>query len=151
MLKSYESGLQYQMLELRAIHIILNWKGSNRAAPTPHFWWNYMSHDMTKSTKWLCAQRRLRSARAVRSMGSQGPKLSSCGQRRLWSGWADAQADLSLRRAHTHFDGFAMRRLIFQQFCWTELISMIRNSSMRVRTCQCKYSVKTLEVPIFRL
>ena len=38
---------------------------------------------------------------AVRSMGSQGPKLSSCGQRRLWSDWADAQADLSLRWAHT--------------------------------------------------
>ena len=34
---------------------------------------------------------------AVRSMGSKGPKLSSCGQRRLWSDWADAQADLSLR------------------------------------------------------
>ena len=33
-------------------------------------------------------------------------------QRRLWSGWADAQADLSLRWAHTHFVGFVMRRLI---------------------------------------
>ena len=28
------------------------------------------------------------------------------GQRRLWSDWADAQADLSLRWAHTHFAGF---------------------------------------------
>ena len=27
-------------------------------------------------------------------------KLSSCGQRRLWSDWADAQADLSLRWAY---------------------------------------------------
>ena len=34
------------------------------------------------------------------SMGSLGPKLSSCGQRRLWSDWADAQADLSLCWAH---------------------------------------------------
>ena len=34
-------------------------------------------------------------------------------QRRLWSDWADAQADLSLRWAHTHFVGFVMRRLIF--------------------------------------
>ena len=39
---------------------------------------------------------------AVCLMGSyKGPKLSSCGQRRLWSDWADAQADLSLRWVHS--------------------------------------------------
>ena len=32
-------------------------------------------------------------------------------QRRLWSDWADAQADLSLRWAHSLFVGFVMRRL----------------------------------------
>ena len=32
-------------------------------------------------------------------------------QRRLWSDWADAQADLSLRWAHTHFVGFVTSRL----------------------------------------
>ena len=32
-------------------------------------------------------------------------------QRRLWSDWADAQADLSLRWAHSYFVAFAMRRL----------------------------------------
>ena len=32
-------------------------------------------------------------------------------QRRLWSDWADAQADLSLRWAHTHFVGFVMSQL----------------------------------------
>ena len=31
--------------------------------------------------------------------------------RRLWSDWVDAQADLSLRWAHTHFVGFVMSRL----------------------------------------
>ena len=31
-------------------------------------------------------------------------------QRRLWSDWADAQVDLSLRWAHTHFVGFVMSR-----------------------------------------
>ena len=36
-----------------------------------------------------------------------------CAQRRLWSDWADAQADLSLRWAHCHFVGFDMRRLNF--------------------------------------
>ena len=33
-------------------------------------------------------------------------------QRRLWSDWADAQADLSLRWANSHFVGFVMSRLI---------------------------------------
>ena len=33
-------------------------------------------------------------------------------QRRLWSDWADAQADLSLRWALSHFVGFVMLRLI---------------------------------------
>ena len=32
-------------------------------------------------------------------------------QRRLWSDWADAQADLRLRWAHSHCVGFVMRRL----------------------------------------
>ena len=31
---------------------------------------------------------------------------------RLWSDWADTQADLSFRWAHSHFVGFVMRRLI---------------------------------------
>ena len=31
-------------------------------------------------------------------------------QRRLWSDWADAQTDLSLRLAHGHFVGFVMLR-----------------------------------------
>ena len=33
-------------------------------------------------------------------------------QRRLWSDWADALADLSLRRAHSHLLGFVMSRLM---------------------------------------
>ena len=33
------------------------------------------------------------------------------GQRKLCSDWEDAQADLSLRWAHTHFVGFVMSRL----------------------------------------
>ena len=33
--------------------------------------------------------------------------------RRLWSDWVDAQADLSLRRAHSHFVGSVMRWLIY--------------------------------------
>ena len=35
-------------------------------------------------------------------------------QRRLWSDWRDAQADLSLRLAHSHFVGFVMGQLILK-------------------------------------
>ena len=48
---------------------------------------------------------------AVRLMHGSSLKFSLCEQRRLWSEWADAQADLSLRWAHTHFVGFVMSRL----------------------------------------
>ena len=34
-------------------------------------------------------------------------------KRRLWSDWVDAQADLNLRWAHTHFVGFVMKWLIW--------------------------------------
>ena len=37
-------------------------------------------------------------------------------ERRLWSDWADAQADLSLRWAHSHFVGSVMRRLNFELY-----------------------------------
>ena len=53
---------------------------------------------------------------AVRSIDRYGPKVSSCRQLRLWSDWADAQADLSLRWAHSHFVGFVMRWLTYL-FC----------------------------------
>ena len=50
-------------------------------------------------------------------------------QWRLWSDWVDAQADLSLHWAHSHFVGFVMRRLIswhsctqeFEEFHWFQL------------------------------
>ena len=35
-------------------------------------------------------------------------------QQRLWSDWTDAQADLSLHWAHSHFVGFVMSRLIYK-------------------------------------
>ena len=39
-------------------------------------------------------------------------------QRRLWSDWADAQADLSLRWVHTHFVGFVMSWLKWKKCIW---------------------------------
>ena len=94
------------------------------AFSTLSFRWNItyleLSHLMTKSTKCsvrpantpisLCI-RPVWSVFAVRSMGSWGHNVSSCGKRRLWSDCADAQADLSLRCPHSHFVGFVMRRL----------------------------------------
>ena len=91
--------------------------GGNRQGQQGNEDWGYtakldkLSRDMTKPTKWLCAQRRLRSAwasaqsdqsslSAWRKLGSLSHRLSA--QRRLWSDWADAQADLSLRWAHSH-------------------------------------------------
>ena len=79
-----------------------------------------MNRLMTKPTKWLCAQRRLRSAQhpsslirvfAVRMKKASVLSYPLSAQRRLWSDWADAQADLSLRWTHSHFVGFDMRRL----------------------------------------
>ena len=57
----------------------------------------------------------------VRSMGSWGSNLSSCGQRRLWSDWADARPVWSesslgahaIRLAHMSFVGFVTRRFNF--------------------------------------
>ena len=80
----------------------------------------YMSHDMTKPTKWVCALRRLRSAwhppslikvLAVRTKKAWVLSYPLNAQRRLWSDWADAQAELSLRCAYSHFVGFVMSRL----------------------------------------
>ena len=48
----------------------------------------------------------LESSFVVRSMDNQGHKGPSCGQRRLWSYYADAQPDLSLRWAHRFFCWF---------------------------------------------
>ena len=80
-----------------------------------------MSHDMTKPTKWVCAQQRLSSAWAstltdqgihpvwsvfaVHSMGSKDPRFIHADSED-WSDWADAQADLSLHWAHRSFCWF---------------------------------------------
>ena len=85
---------------------------------------------MTKPTMWLCAQRRLRSAWAsaqsdqslsfalkwvAKDTSFLHADSEDSDQPGLWSDWADAQADLSLRWAPTHFVGFVTRQLIFEQ------------------------------------
>ena len=44
---------------------------------------------------------------------AEDPSFLHADSERLWPDSADAQADLSLRWAHTHFVGFVMSRLIF--------------------------------------
>ena len=83
-----------------------------------HFEWNilqYLSRSMTKQTKWhvrpvktqitlgirpVWSESSLSAWRSLRSLATLYP-LSA--QRRLWSDWADAQADLSLHWAHMSF------------------------------------------------
>ena len=88
-----------------------------------------------------CAQGRLRSAWAsalsdlvfaVRSMGSWGPNVSICGQRRLWPDWANAQACLS-------------RRWMQRSFCWFchEAAQMCRWNGKQCR-CWSVWSVSVL-------
>ena len=56
---------------------------------------------------------------------AKDPKLSACRQRRLWSDWVDAQADLSLRWAHSHFVGFVMSRLTFSNLRITTAMFLV--------------------------
>ena len=46
-----------------------------------------------------------------------------------WSDWADAQADLSLRWAHSPFVGFVMRRLIIVHFLISVFTFLLQKSS----------------------
>ena len=80
-----------------------------------------MSRNTTKPTKWVYAQRKLRSdwasaslirVFAVRMKKAWVLSYPFSAQRRLWSDWADTQADLSLRLVHSHFVGFVMSWLI---------------------------------------
>ena len=95
---------------------------------------------------------------AWRKLGSLATQMSA--QRRLWSDWADAQADLSLRWAHSHFVGFVMRRLVW--FCVTRppshLSQLMRlwylshgrppkaQVSLRIRANTRAFAVRTHEV-----
>ena len=59
-----------------------------------------MSRSMTKPTKWHVRIHPVWSVFAVRMKKSWVLRYPLSAQRRLWSDWADAQADLSLRWTH---------------------------------------------------
>ena len=81
---------------------------------------------MTKPTKWhvrpaktqislgICPVWSETSLSAWRSTGAFATHIIDLAHSEDWSDWADAQADLSLRWAHSHFAGFVERRLIYQ-------------------------------------
>ena len=68
-------------------------------------------------------------------------------ERRLWSDWADAQADLSLRWAHSHIVSFVMSRLIpklADSVCANELGYMTSSEPpltfRHEKSTNCRYS-----------
>ena len=82
---------------------------------------DYLSRDMTKTNKVTVRPAKTQislgirpvwSVFAVRMKKAWVLSYPLSAQQRLWSDWADAQADLSLRWAHSHFVGFVMSRLI---------------------------------------
>ena len=79
-----------------------------------------MSCRMTKATKWHVRPVKTQislgicpvwSVFAVRKKKAWVLSYPLSAQWKLWSDWADAQADLSLRWEHSHFVGFVMWRL----------------------------------------
>ena len=89
-----------------------------------------MSRIVTKPTKWHVSPaktqislgiRQVWTGFAVRVKKAWVLSYTLSAQRRLWSDWADAQADLSLRWAHNHFVGFVTMRLICLSPCDMQL------------------------------
>ena len=80
-------------------------------------------HLMTKPTKWHMRPAKTLISLGIRPVWSESSLIAwkkawvlsypLSAQRRLWTDWADAQADLSLRWVHSHFVGFVMRRLLY--------------------------------------
>ena len=83
---------------------------------------SYLSRLMTKQTKWHVRPAKTQISLGIRPVWSEYSlsarrkldliSYALSAKRRLWSNWAVAQADLSLRWAHSHFVGFVVRWLI---------------------------------------
>ena len=79
---------------------------------------NCLSRLVTKPTKWHVRPAKTQISLGIRpgwsppSLCAQWVAKDPSGQRKLWSDWADAQADLSLRWAHMPFCWFCQFTLI---------------------------------------
>ena len=87
---------------------------------------------MTKPTKWHMHPAKTQISLgihpvwwvfAVRMKKAWALSYPLSAQRRLWSDWADAQADLSLCWAHIHFVGFVMLRLIWYNVSTPQILT----------------------------
>ena len=80
----------------------------------------YISRLMTKSTKWHVRPAKTQISLGIRPVRSRsslsrwrnlGSLATQWAHSEDWSDWVDAQADPSLRWAHSHFVGFVMQQL----------------------------------------
>ena len=71
----------------------------------------------------ICTQQRLR-VFAVHMKKAWVLSYPLNAQRRLWSDWADAQANLSLHWAHSHFVLFVMRWLMYYSKLYLYIITV---------------------------
>ena len=89
---------------------------------------------MTKPTKWYVLPAKTQISLGIRPVWTESSLSAWWNMKkhwslnyqwsakwRLWSDWADAEADLSLRWAHSHFVGFVMRRLNSSSSAWCHL------------------------------
>ena len=100
-----------------------------------------MSRVMIQPTKWVCAQISLgiRLVWSVFAVCMKKPWVLSYplrAQRRLWSDWADAQADLSLRWVHTHFVRFF------------HVVAHIKQTKPITSLQMCRYLFKCVDIPL---
>ena len=107
-----------------------------------------MSHDMTKPTKWLCAQPRLRSAWAS-TQSDQSLRCALNGQLRTQGcfvrtaktlirlgrcpGWSESSLG-------THFVGFDMSRLCYSPRTTEEVMALFRKSSKSLPCTRKQYN-----------
>ena len=112
--KSRCKVLQCILLHSRcALDSGLIWSLSKRYEP-PHDKTNKMTMHPVK-TRISLGIRPAWSVYAVRMKKTWVLSYPMSAQQRLWSDWVDAQADLSLHWAHSHFVGFVTSQLISDQ------------------------------------
>ena len=107
----WDSALRYYPVAWKLL--LLSWTSNTKIIEPPHENTNKVAVRTAKTQISLGIRPVLSesSLSAWRKRGSLATLYQLSAQRRLWSDWADAQADLSLRRAHSHCFGFGMRRL----------------------------------------
>ena len=108
-----------KIIQITAKYQTLFYRVSKQPGSLTAFWstW-YLSHLMTKPTKWALRPAKIQISLGICPVWSvfavcmKKAWVPLSAQWRLWSERVDAQADPSHRWAHCHFVGFVVRRLI---------------------------------------